>query len=183
MQEAVTVSPMALYYLGVRMKAKYIDYSYIAAMPDIQKRYKLHESETYEVLEKDGYVQQDFMGNVQIDSHVKETLTPVFFGTVESRVHGKKEYNFHVCGDQITAVVTVPGPKGRVQYLSFYRLEEKEIPFFLKQAAGRDGEISIQCADVLHGYRDGLFTREELGEREQIQKAVALIKGGAEENG
>lgn len=177
MEEALTISPVSLFYLGTKMHAKYIDYSYIAGMPDIQKQYEIHEAETFEQLEKDGYVDEDFSGNITIDNHVDEILKPVFFGQIESRVQGKKLFNFHVDIDRVTVAVPITGENKKLQYLSFYKIDNDDIPFFLKQAAGKNGNISINCADVNRGYLNGYYSYDDLKEKNKLEEAVDLVTG------
>lgn len=62
MKKELKITPMELYFLGVQMKAKYIDYAYIAALPDIGKRYAFHEQNTLERLEKKELSRKNSMG-------------------------------------------------------------------------------------------------------------------------
>ena len=40
------LTPVELYFLGVLLNAEYIDYEYIAALPDIQNNYRVIEEQT-----------------------------------------------------------------------------------------------------------------------------------------
>ncbi|MBR2701865.1 MAG: hypothetical protein IKE77_07265 [Erysipelotrichaceae bacterium] len=111
MGKTLTLSPQELYFLGTVLEAKYIDYEYIAHMPDIQKRYSVHEQETLSQLADKGYVEEDFSGNVSVSEEISELLVPVFFGEVESKLMagepGDKELdkcNFHFLDGKITKV-------------------------------------------------------------------------------
>ena len=46
MDNEIVLSAKELYYLGKLMQARYIDYSYIAAMDDVGKNYSVFESES-----------------------------------------------------------------------------------------------------------------------------------------
>ncbi len=111
MGKILTISPQELYFLGTVLEAKYIDYEYIAHMPDIQKRYSVHEQETLSQLADKGYVEEDFSGNVSVSEEISEILAPVFFGEIELKLMtgepGDKELdkcNFHFLDDKITKV-------------------------------------------------------------------------------
>lgn len=86
MEQELILTPEELYYLGGELKAKYIDYAYVAAMGDIQKNYSLYESEVRKSLEKKGILEEDFSGNIEITKEVKELLNPIFFGNFESSI-------------------------------------------------------------------------------------------------
>ena len=85
MGKTITLSPQELYFLGTVLDARYIDYDYISHMPDIQKRYSVHEQETMSQLADKGYVDEDFSGNVTVNDEIRELLEPVFFGEIEAR--------------------------------------------------------------------------------------------------
>ena len=111
MGKTLTISPQELYFLGTVLEAKYIDYEYIAHMPDIQKRYSVHEQETLSQLADKGYVEEDFSGNVSVSEEISELLVPVFFGEVESKLMSGEpgdgeldKCNFHFLNDKITMV-------------------------------------------------------------------------------
>ena len=111
MGKTITLSPQELYFLGTVLDARYIDYDYISHMPDIQKRYSVHEQETMSQLADRGYVDEDFSGNVTVDDEIRELLEPVFFGEIEARLMagepGDKDLdrcNFHFLEGRITKV-------------------------------------------------------------------------------
>ena len=87
MYREIILTPGELYYLGRLLQAKYIDYSYIAAMEDISKDYSLFEKETQASLVSSGALIEDFSGNIEIDSSITDVLNPVFFGEFESSIH------------------------------------------------------------------------------------------------
>ena len=86
MQKELILKPEELYYLGNKVKAKYIDYTYIAGMKDIQKNYELYESNVRNSLEKQGFIQEDFSGEIEISDYVKRLVEPIFFGEFESEI-------------------------------------------------------------------------------------------------
>lgn len=86
MEQTIQITPEQLYYLGTCMKAKYIDYAYIAAMGDIQMQKAIYETETKTALEEAGYLFEDFSGEIEIVKNVQAMLEPVFFGVLESSV-------------------------------------------------------------------------------------------------
>ena len=48
MNQKTVLTPMQLFFCAKLMDAVYYDYAYLAAMPDVQKEYALHEQETME---------------------------------------------------------------------------------------------------------------------------------------
>ncbi len=86
MEKEVIISPEELYFLGSLMQANYIDYSYVAAMGDIQQNYALFEKEAQANLVSAGLLMEDFSGNIELDAHAAELLRPIFFGEVETSV-------------------------------------------------------------------------------------------------
>ena len=111
MGKTIILAPQELYFLGTVLNARYIDYDYISHMPDIQKRYSVHEQETLALLTDKGYVDEDFSGNVFISDEVRELLEPVFFGEIEARLMAGEpgdgeldRCNFHFLENIITRV-------------------------------------------------------------------------------
>lgn len=86
MEKAIILSPEELYYMGRLMKAKYIDYAYIAAMKDIKQNYSLFKKETQASLVDMGILVEDFSGEIEIDAIAYDVFKPVFFGEVETSV-------------------------------------------------------------------------------------------------
>lgn len=86
MKKEIILTPEELYYMGALLRAKYIDYAYVAAMGDIQQRREIYESESREGLEKKGILMEDFTGGLEVEAEAKKLLQPVFFGTLESSV-------------------------------------------------------------------------------------------------
>ena len=117
MNKEIILTPGELYYLGKLLQAKYIDYSYIAAMEDINKDYSLFEKETQAALVNSGALIEDFSGNIEISSVITDVVNPVFFGEFESSIHDcvlgeEKSFNvikFHFYDDRITMVTHANG--------------------------------------------------------------------------
>ena len=46
------ITPLELYFLGVLMKAKYLDFQYFKALPNIENNYRVIEQNTLDRLEE-----------------------------------------------------------------------------------------------------------------------------------
>lgn len=90
MDNEIVLSAKELYYLGKLMQARYIDYSYIAAMDDVGKNYSVFESESEKSLSDKGCIEEDFAGEKEVNPVLECLLEPVFFG--ERRSVGKRLY-------------------------------------------------------------------------------------------
>ena len=66
------LSPEEIYYIGKVSGGKYLDYDYIAAMKDIGKRGKIKQQEILDSLERKGYAQEDFLGNLEVDVYKRQ---------------------------------------------------------------------------------------------------------------
>lgn len=86
MKKEIILKPEELYYLGALLQAKYIDYAYVAAMGDIQQRREIYESESKEGLAKKGFLQEDFMGEIEVIAKAAQWLDPIYFGTLETSI-------------------------------------------------------------------------------------------------
>ena len=78
MNQKTVLTPMQLFFCAKLMDAVYYDYAYLAAMPDVQKEYALHEQETMEELEDQGMIERDFDDNVEMAEDLRE-LSPRSF--------------------------------------------------------------------------------------------------------
>lgn len=67
-----------LYFLGEILKAKYIDYRYIKAMPDIQKQYTYLKNKSISALLRAGILQEDFTGNLKVLPAYEALFSPIF---------------------------------------------------------------------------------------------------------
>lgn len=104
------LSPEEIYYIGKVTGGKYLDYDYIAAMQDIGKRGKIKEQEILDGLERKGYAQEDFLGNLEVEPACIEILQPIYQGMYESELILREEtgesvhYKFHHMENRITSV-------------------------------------------------------------------------------
>lgn len=161
------ITPLELYFLGVLLDAKYIDYQYVSAMPDIQNNYLVNEQRTMEQLEKRGLIEQDFDGTVTVNDELAYLMKPVFFGQVECRVATTwTEGNLHVHNDDMTFVS---------REHDFYLLESKD-DIDLKEMI-TDQEVDLQVMNIQKGYYNKSFTEEEMGMNEMINLAISIMKG------
>lgn len=107
MGETLLLSPGELYYLGWLMKAKYIDYAYVAAATDAGGNFRVFAKTASAALARRGILQEDFSGDFELDPAAARLLRPIFFGgrelTVDlCRLDGDKSvtaYKFHFFGD------------------------------------------------------------------------------------
>ena len=165
MSRKLDLTPMELYFLGKSMHAKYIDYHYIAAMPDIQKRHELLEERTLEALTEAGIADEDFSGHVEIEEEAAALLEPVFFGETEVTVEGSAIVRIHILPDRITLCEEADG------HLTFREAAEPQLLKLLQET------VQIRCAKVGTGFYEKTFTGEELKHRDQQEKALRLLKG------
>lgn len=104
------LSPEEIYYIGKVSGGKYLDYDYISAMQDIEKRGKIKAQEILDGLERKGYAEEDFLGNLEVEPACIEILEPLYQGTYESELILREEsgasvhYKFHHMENQITSV-------------------------------------------------------------------------------
>lgn len=138
MERETIISAEELYFLGTRLQAKYIDYAYVAAMDDIGQNYPLFEKETRASLVSKGILEEDFSGNIEINSGVSDLLKPIFFGEVETSIDiceiGKTNtvtvYKFHFYDGTITLVTGKDGKLliRKVDSIEIQDLVQKMIP-------------------------------------------------------
>lgn len=111
MENAIKLTAEELYYLGGQMQAKYIDYDYISAMGDIQKNYRMYESNAVDGLSGKGLIEEDFSGEITVSVSIEELLSPVFFGDFEAEIDicgvqedSRKIVKLHTDQDKTTLV-------------------------------------------------------------------------------
>ena len=111
MENAIKLTAEELYYLGGQMQAKYIDYDYISAMGDIQKNYRMYESNAVDGLAGKGLIEEEFSGEITVSVSIEEVLSPVFFGDFESEIDicgvqedSRKIVKLHTDQDKTTLV-------------------------------------------------------------------------------
>lgn len=165
MKSGVTISPIELFFLGNCMHAKYIDYAYIAAMPDIQKRYALHEQQALERLEEKGILEEDFSGNVEIDEDMELLFKPVFFGETESRIDNGRSYRIHIMDESMTMSILED------DQITFQETTEEELRKLLT------GNVTVQCSRVREGFCEETFTARQMKKSEHIEWAIKILKG------
>ena len=174
MSEELKLTPVELFFCGKLLQAKYIDYDYFAAMPDIQINHDLREQETLEKLEEDGVVEMDFYDNAEFEEEAKDLLLPVFFGETESRMEIKDGpvFRFHIYQGKMIMTI-LEDNEIRLQEITrdsqLEKLWEKE----------EIEEIVISCANVHTGQKNGSFTKEQLRDSRFRKLAITLLKGEA----
>ena len=84
MNKEIILSPEELYYLGSLMQARYIDYAYVSAIRDTKKSYKLIAQESKAKLVDAGILMEDFGGDLELDTNVRQLLAPIFYGEYET---------------------------------------------------------------------------------------------------
>ena len=111
MENAIKLTAEELYYLGGQMQAKYIDYDYISAMGDIQKNYRMYESNAVDGLAGKGLIEEDFSGEITVSVSIEELLSPVFFCDFEAEIDicgvqedSRKIVKLHTDQDKTTLV-------------------------------------------------------------------------------
>ena len=84
MASLITLRPEELFFLGEIMEAKYIDYSYIQAMGDVQQNIDVARKEAVASLGEKGLVKESISGRIKVKPVAEELLGPVFFGEKET---------------------------------------------------------------------------------------------------
>ncbi len=193
------LSPEEIYYIGKVSGGKYLDYDYIAAMQDIGKRGKIKAQEILDGLERKGYAEEDFLGNLEVEPACIEILEPLYQGMYESELILREaqgasvHYKFHHMEKQITSV------ECRAQD---YRVRaqdkegiEKMLDFLLEadvQTEGREAHIALDQAErsiILKGTHIGkdsclYFYAEKAGSFYEIdsEESEETILGLTEKN-
>ena len=161
------ITPLELYFLGVLMKAKYLDFQYFKALPNIENNYRVIEQNTLDRLEERNLIEQDFDGSTTVTDDIYDLLKPVFFGLVECRVATTwTEGNLHVHDDNMTLL-----SKEHDFYLLEKMNEDK-----LKEMI-MDQDVELQSMNIQKGYLDKSFTEDEMSQPEMIDQAISIMKG------
>ena len=84
MASLITLHPEELFFLGEIMEAKYIDYSYIQAMGDVQQHLDVAKKDAIASLGEKGLVKESISGRLKVKPVAEELLGPVFFGEKET---------------------------------------------------------------------------------------------------
>ncbi|WP_274939376.1 hypothetical protein [Chordicoccus furentiruminis] len=163
----IRLTPMELYFLGKMMHARYIEYAYIAAMPDIGKRYALHEQETLESLEAKGYIETDFSGDAEVSREVAAFLQPVFFSETETRLEADgRQYIFHPEKDRIIMADLQPGE------LRMKQMSDHDLRQLL-----RGSRVTVLSAHVRKGYSHTSYEASSLKEQRIQDEIIRKLKG------
>lgn len=86
MIKELTLSMEEIYYLGKLLGGKHINYRYIAAMPDISQNPKEHMQKCRNSLCDKGVLCENLWGDLEVDTGIKEFISPVFFGSFEASI-------------------------------------------------------------------------------------------------
>lgn len=173
MEEGLTFEE--LYFLGKWMHAKYIDYQYITAMQDIQKRYAYHEQMALKNLMERGLIDEDFSGNIEIEDELREALHPVFFGGTVGCVRAERRldggtvelWNVHRCGKAVTMLEF----RSEVDLLwTYHDLQENTDAYMRKKLYGTKADL--RCSKVGVGYREMKYRSET-----DLEPAIRFLKG------
>ena len=97
----VTLQAEDVFFLSKMMKAKYLDYGYVAMVEDLSHRLAMKEARAMDNLSNKGLVFEDFTGDLEIEDLAKELFEPIFFGTFESELIVEdsisfQHYKYHV---------------------------------------------------------------------------------------
>lgn len=111
----IKISAEQLYILGGLMHARYIDYAYIAAMDDVDRRFNIIYKDCLADLSSLGVISEDFSGNIEILPEYAALLEPIFFGEKESSLDvcsfgdrlNVRVYKFHFLDNRITMVTGI----------------------------------------------------------------------------
>ena len=106
----IKIKPEELYFLGELMQAQYINYEYIAAMPDISQAYAAEKTNAIRNLGKRGLVSESLRGGVRVSPDLQKLLRPVFFSKTENALriltrkpeHSLEILRFHVLDGSVT---------------------------------------------------------------------------------
>ena len=82
----LTLRMQEIYFLGKRLNGDHLNYSYIAAMPEISQRRAVIEQECEEALEKCGVAEENLLGELTVRPEAAAFLHPLFFGDYESEL-------------------------------------------------------------------------------------------------
>lgn len=161
------LTPVELYFLGVLLNAEYIDYEYIAALPDIQNNYRVIEEQTLDRLEEKNLIEQDFDGSVTVDEQLQDMLKPVFFGLIECRIITTwSEGNLHVNNELMTFIS---------KEHDYYLLETMTIEKLRELIM--DQELELHSMHIEKGYFDASFSEEEMAQNDTVEKAITILRG------
>lgn len=158
----LTLRMQEIYFLGKRLNGDHLNYSYIAAMPEISQRRAVIEQECEDALEKCGAVEENLLGELTVRPEAAAFLHPLFFGDYESELmlentstHDNIHWVFH-------REMTEDGPRWlaaewngeTVRFTSDMERVEAKLQPLLRPGSGAgtelsDAEITDQISEVL----------------------------------
>ena len=162
----IELNAKELFFLARLMNAKYIDYSYVAMMPDIQINYEINEAQSLESLENKGYIETDFNDDVNINPYVINTMSPVFFGTIDCLVKKpNRQFRIH----QAEGVMVLAEVDNGI--IRFRIINDEYLDSIL------DSDVEIECANVDSGIYKSVYSASDLTDEEIKNKAKHCMKG------
>lgn len=117
MKDEIILQPEELYFLGQIMKGRYINYSYVAAMHDIEKNYQKEYEAAVQNLARKGILRKRLNGTLTVSPKAEMMLKNIFFGRTEgefmiSNTGSEKPVQlrrYHFGENGITAVTSKDG--------------------------------------------------------------------------
>lgn len=151
----VELTPEEMFYIGKKTGGKYLDYEYVAPMKDIGARGKLRTREILDGLEKKGYAQEDFFGNLSLNQAVLQLVSPVYNGGYESELLVRQldgqsiiRYKFHIAVDGMVSVVCLPSA------FCIRKTDKNEMHRLLLEAVGKDALFGELPTEITAAYAD-----------------------------
>lgn len=202
MNDQIQLTPEEMFVLGSLMKAKYIDYGYIASMRDIQRNYTAVKAKCSQSLARAGVLRQKLSGETVIRPAAAGLLRNIFFGRKESALdilfpneeQAALGTRFHFGADSITMVeingrhLTVsaasPGDFERVLHSAVGRhdqtprlLSRIDMDFVTRTLIARSIEIGTDTAMQTIVEQDGaLYSMNGDGHHELLTDAEAFAR-------
>lgn len=136
-----------IYVLAGVMKAKYIDYAYVAGMDATEEDFSVFANGIRSDLIRKEVLQEDFFGDVTLNDNYKGMLAPIFLGEVEVSINNcelqEKQIemrNYHFLDAIITEVRSSQGK------LVVRNVNEDDIREQLYEVAPRSEEVGPECS-------------------------------------
>lgn len=82
----LTLRMQEIYFLGKQLNGDHLNYSYIAAMPEISQRRAVIEQECADALEHCGAAEENLLGELTVRPETIAFLHPLYFGDYESEL-------------------------------------------------------------------------------------------------
>lgn len=158
----LTLRMQEIYFLGKRLNGDHLNYSYIAAMPEISQRRAVIEQECEEALEKCGAVEENLLGELTVRPEAAAFLHPLFFGDYESELMLENTSTHDNIHWMLHREMTEDGPRWlaaewngeTVRFTSDMERVEAKLQPLLRPGSGAgtelsDAEITDQISEVL----------------------------------